>query len=338
MKTFDVRAWVVWLGSGALMAIYLRNPLYLVLLLLIARVVMMLWKSSENSVLQLPFWRMAILILLFSTIFNVLMAHFGETVLISLPENLYLIGGPLTLEAAVYGLINGLSLVVLLALFFTFNAVVPASQLTTLVPAALHELGLVLVIAITYIPETIRHFHRIRDAQAIRGHRLQGLRDWRPIMIPLLVGGLERAMNLAETMVARGYGGVSPISAPHRVRALAAAGLVCIFVGALRLGWQSVDGWFFLLVGGGFIVVAYRELSKSARRTHYRTIKWSWRDSIVVLSACIPLLLLSGVFPGMDRSALAYSPYPLFSVPPFELWVGASLLGLLAPGVLFIWS
>ena len=47
--------------------------------------------------------------------------------------------------------------------------------------------------AITYVPETARHFQRIREAQAIRGHRLRGLRDWRPIVIPLLVGGLERA-------------------------------------------------------------------------------------------------------------------------------------------------
>jgi energy-coupling factor transport system permease protein len=338
MKTFDVRAWVVWLGSGALLAIYLRNPIYLLLLLLIARVVMTLCKPSRKSVLPLPFWRLAILILLFSTIFNVLMAHFGETILISLPAHWILIGGPLTLEAAVYGLINGLSLVVLLALFFTFNAVVPTNQLTTLVPAALHELGLVLVIAITYIPETIRHFHRIRDAQAIRGHRLQGIRDWRPIMIPLLVGGLERAMNLAETMVARGYGGVSPVFAPTRVRALSAVGLACVLVGALRLGWQSIDGWYFLLFGGIVIVVAYRQLGKSAGRTRYRATRWSWRDSVIVLSACVPLLLLSGLFPGFDRSAIAYSPYPLISIPPFELWTGASLLGLLAPGVLFIWS
>ena len=67
--------------------------------------------------------------------------------------------------------------------------VVPTAELAGLTPTALYELGLVLLVAITYVPETARHFQRIREAQAIRGHRLRGLRDWRPIVIPLLVGG-----------------------------------------------------------------------------------------------------------------------------------------------------
>ena len=37
--------------------------------------------------------------------------------------------------------------------------------------------------------------YRIREAQAVRGHRVQGIRDWLPIVVPLLVSGLERAMG-----------------------------------------------------------------------------------------------------------------------------------------------
>ena len=99
------------------------------------------------AALRLPFWRLAGAILLFSTLFNLLTAHVGETELAVLPDGWWLIGGPLTLEAAVYGFITGLSLMTLLSLFLAFNAIVPTTELAGLTPAALYELGLVLLVA-----------------------------------------------------------------------------------------------------------------------------------------------------------------------------------------------
>ena len=73
-------------------------------------------------------------------------------------------------------------------------------------PRAFYDLGVVVLIALTYVPQTMQQWQRIREAQAIRGHRWRGVRDWQPLVIPLFIGGLERAMALAEAMVARGYG------------------------------------------------------------------------------------------------------------------------------------
>ena len=39
MRTFDARAWVVWLLVGGVLVLTARNPLYLWLLLLISRLV-----------------------------------------------------------------------------------------------------------------------------------------------------------------------------------------------------------------------------------------------------------------------------------------------------------
>ncbi len=333
MIAFDARAWLAWLFAGGLTAMMTSNPLYLVLLLLISRVVETACAPIEARGWHLPFWRISLMILAFSTLFNLLMAHVGQTVIYSLPDSWPLIGGPLTLEAAVYGFLNGLRLVVLLSFFLAFNTIVPVNELASLTPRALHDLGLVMLIAITYVPETMRQFQRIRDAQAIRGHQIDGLRAWRPVVIPLLIAGLERALNLSETMVARGYGSTNRAAMPARTRMLMLAGLVLALGGALRLTWGAVDGWLIMAAGALAVALAYRDLSRHVTHTRYRPRPWRMVDSFVAMSAFAalhPLLPL----PGIGRTSLAYTPYPQLTPPPFNFWVGLGLLGLVVPAVL----
>lgn len=335
MITFDARAWLIWLAAGALLAILTGNPLYLVLLLLISRIVAVACAPLETKGWRLPFWRISLMILVFSTLFNTLMAHVGQTVLFSLPAGWPLIGGPLTLEAAVYGFLSGLRLVVLLSFFLAFNTIVPVNELAGLTPRALHELGLVLLIAITYVPETMRQFQRIRDAQAIRGHKFEGLRAWRPIIIPLLIAGLERALNLSETMVARGYGSTASAAMPARARLLLLAGLVLTFTGALRLTWGGADGWLIIVTGALAVALAYRDLSRLVVQTRYRPRRWMPSDTLLVLGSLVALCPLLPL-PGIDRSPLAYSPYPELAPPPFNLWIGLGLCGLAVPAILAV--
>lgn len=333
MMTYDARAWLIWLVAGGLLSIVAANPLILVLLLLISRLVEYGCAPLESRGWRLPFWRISLAILAFSTLFNVLMAHVGRTILFTLPLGWPLIGGPITLEAAAYGFISGLHLVVLLSFFLAFNTIVPVSHLTGLTPSALHEMGLVMLIAITYVPETARQFRRIRDAQAIRGHRLNGLCAWQPVLIPLLISGLERAFNLSETMVARGYGSTTESRVPPRTRALLIGGLLLALAGALRLAWAGSDGWLLLVAGALAVGAAYYSLSRRVVRTHYRPRRWIWTDTLLVVGAIVSLLpLLSMSGPG--QSPLAYSPYPQLMPPPFNLWTGLCLFGLAVPAIL----
>lgn len=333
MITFDVRAWLVWLFAGGLLAIFAGNPLYLVLLLLISRLTQYACAPVDTRGWRLPFWRISLMILVFSTIFNMFTAHIGRTVLYSLPSSWLLIGGPLTLEAAIYGFISGLRLITLLSFFLAFNTIVPVSELAALAPRALHELGLVVLIAITYVPETSRQFQRIRDAQTIRGHRLKGLRAWRPIIIPLLISSLERALNLAETMVARGYGSTTQLAMPLRSRIFLMLGLVLTLGGALILAWGAADGWGVLVAGILSIGWAYYDLGRYVARTRYRPRHWSRDDTLLFIGAVLPFVSLLAI-PGLNRSMLAYFPYPQLAPPPFNQWVGASLFGLVIPAAL----
>lgn len=330
MRLYDARAWLAWLLAGGLLAITTGNPLYLILLLIISRLVQFACAPPASQGWRLPFWRIAAMILVFSTLFNFLTAHVGDTVIHTLPAGWLLIGGPLTLEAAVYGSINGLRLVTMLSFFMAFNTIVPASDLAGLTPRALHELGLVMLIAITYVPETIRQFRRIRDAQAIRGHQLSGVRAWRPVLIPLLIAGLERALNLAETMVARGYGSTEHVGMPRRVRVALLGGLLLILGGGLGLAWRGAAGWPLLIAGALIVLWAYRDLSRRVPRTRYRPRRWAAGDTIIIIGAFLSLLPLLP-WPGLALADLAYTAYPRLAAPPFALLAGLALLGLAAP-------
>lgn len=335
MRSIDARAWFIWLMAGGLLAILIGNPLYLLFLLLISRLVEYACAPAEPERWRLPFWRITLVILLFSSLFNMLTAHVGQTVLFSLPSAWPLVGGPITLEAAVYGFISGFRLVTLLSFFLAFNMIVPVSELAGITPRALHELGLVMLIAITYVPETARQFNRIRDAQAIRGHQFNGLRAWRPVIVPLLISGMERALNLSETMVSRGYGSTTQIATPLRARLLLIMGLMLALGGTLRLAWAASEGWLILGVGIAAIFWAYRDLSRLVSRTRYRPRRRAANESYIVIGALVslvPLLPLPGFLPPF----LQYSPYPVLSMPPFSVWTGLALMGLIIPVVLYI--
>lgn len=327
----NARAWVFWIFAAAILAMVARNPLYTILLLLVSRIIVVA-DSSPGDELKIPLLRIAVAILLFSATYNALFVHVGETVLITLPD-WPLIGGPVTLEALVAGVANGLVLLTLLSIFLALNAIVPVGDLVRLTPSALQDLGVVVLIAITYVPETRRHLKRIQEAQAIRGHQLRGINDWRPLVVPLLVGGLERAMHLAETMVARGYGATTSMAPTTGERIGLTAGLVVVFSGWLVALWQGWPGW--ILLGAGLLLLAGVLWRRSYRapRTTYRPAVWGPKELLLLATASIALVVVIVPWPIVDQATLAYSPFPKLSVPDFDWIIGAALAALALPAL-----
>ena len=100
----------------------------------------------------------------------------------------------------------------MLASFMVLNMALPVRDLISLVPRAFFPVAVVTSIAVTYLPTTLRQFQQVREAQAVRGHQMRSLRDWLPLLMPLLVGGMEHAMQLAEAMTARGFASSGPVT------------------------------------------------------------------------------------------------------------------------------
>lgn len=337
MSRLHPGAWIAWLTAAIAALSLTRNPLYLSLLLVcIAIVSRTLRGQAQTPVLPLPLLRLAIVIVTLSALFNVTTAHFGQTVLFTLPASIPLLGGAYTLEALVFGMINGLVLVGFLAAFNVLYQALPTHALIRMIPRALFPVAVVISIAVSFVPATLEQFYQIRDAQRMRGHQVRSLRDWLPLFMPLLVGGLERAFQLAEAMTARGYGSLGVQSgrdAAQRLRLALVLGLVMLLTGLLALlFWrQQAAGWALVIAGGSLLLAVLGLQGRGVRRTLYRRQPWRSWDWLVTLASVITIAAY--LLPA-SRSVLAYTPYPRISLPDFDPWLAAATLALLTPAVL----
>jgi energy-coupling factor transporter transmembrane protein EcfT len=113
------------------------------------------------------------------------------------------IGGDVTIERLTSSLHEGLIIATVIALFGAANSVTSPHKLLRVLPTRIYQLAVTLTIATSVFPQLISSIHRIRSAQFLRSGKRPALTS---IAIPLLEESLGRAVNLAESMEARGYG------------------------------------------------------------------------------------------------------------------------------------
>lgn len=326
--------WLVWLAAALVVVSATRNPLYLILALLALMIVFSFFNhrtEGEQLVVVSPI-KFSLFIITVATLFNALTSHFGETVFFAIPGRAPLISGPITLEALIYGFINGLALSAMLTAFTIINLVLPVASLLRLVPRTFYPLAIVVSIAVTFLPSTRRQIDQIIEAQKIRGHRLGGLRDWLPLMMPLLVGGLERSFQLAETMTARGFTSAAE-ELDQRPRLQVFSGLLLVFAGWIVMLSSAPELAGFILLAGGLLLIgaAFWRLGRQMPRASFRKEAWGWRDYLIT-AVCVGLsLAFLKVLPAGGPSGLAYQPYPTAHIPAFETYTGFLILLLLTP-------
>jgi energy-coupling factor transport system permease protein len=338
---FHTWAWVIWLVAAALAAFTLNNPLYLSLILGAAWILYgALGRTTVVGGSWGSFMRIGLLFFAVAIPFSALSVHAGQIVLFRLPPGWPIVGGAITLEAAISGAVSGLSLLTILVVFAAFNAVVDHYQLLRATPAFLFQAGVVISIAITFVPQMVLSAKEIRQAQRIRGHRFRGVRDLLPLVMPLLANGLERAIQLAETMEARGFGNVVRPSTRRRA-VLSQLGTLGALLGLL-LGLFLVAfypkaktwGWGLAALSAAVMLSLLWLQGRQVRRSRYRRLRWHARDTAVVLgSAAVVAAVVAANL--VAPETLFYSPYPPSSLlPPFDPFVGAALLLLTLPALL----
>jgi energy-coupling factor transport system permease protein len=343
---FHTKAWVLWLVAMLLPCLLTRNPLYLILAVLVATLDFLALARSTPSGKQ---WglllRLSVGLAMFSVLFNLLFVSFGATRLLVLPAlrlNLggvaMQIGGAVTAESLVYGISQALSLIGILVAFATFNALADHYELLRSTPRFLYQSAIVLSIAVTFVPQMMVAQAEIREAQALRGHRFRGVRDLPPLFIALLAEGLERSITLAESMSARGFGsrvGGGGARTGLALQGIIAFGLFLLGCGVFALTYvaDKTYGALLLAVGTGMLAAVLWSIGQGVQRSRYRRGLWQSRDTLLAVAS----LLSAAVFLGLwlaYRSALGYYPYPRLSWPPFELPVAAAILLLAAPALL----
>lgn len=341
---FHPTAWLLWIGAAALPAMLTRNPLYLILIGVTVGMVYagLPGRRSPLAASWLGLVKLGAFLTLFAVPMNALTVHSGRLVLFTLPATWPVIGGPITGEAVLFGLSTSISLTVILLIFATLNVALDQSTLLRLAPPFLVEAGVIVAIAVGFIPQMVRSFHDIREAQTLRGHRFDGsrldsLRQLAPLFVALLTTGLERSITLAESMESRGFGGNrmqlstrSKIGGQVAVLTSMGGLAVGLFLAQYRPAWAPSAWTLVALSVVGLAVVLWRQ-GQDAQRSIYNRQIWRQRDSWLAATAVLVLgLTVLGRL--VQPDLFVYYPYPPTSPwPDFNLAVGAGLLLISAP-------
>lgn len=357
---FHTVAWMVWLAAALAPTVLTRNPWYLALLLAAAAGCRaFLGRGTVEDRTWGSFLRFGLVFAAVALLFNLLFGGAGRTVLARLPAwsweveiagrtaTLLRLGGPVTLEALVHGLLTAGALIGILLVLATFNSRVDPYELMRRMPRFLDRSATVASIAMAFVPQLMQAQKEVREAMALRGRPVRRLRDLPPLFLALLAEGLERSINLAASMEARGFGrrqqgagdGARGRAAQGRretaVRLALTAALVLLVVGAaLRADPErGLVGWGLVAAGGGLLAAALAAVGRGVKRSRYRRETWRRRDSLLT---ALSLLVLTtyGLAWSLRRSLLYYQPYPRAQWPSFEPWLAAATLALAAPAAL----
>lgn len=333
--TLNPVTWIVWVGAVLIALSATRNPVYLALALLWIAVVARTVDPTAAPPIPLSPLKFGLFVVPVSALFNGLTVHVGSTVFFRLPASWVLIGGPFTLESVVYGALNGLVLTGMFAVFGVLNCVLPVRSLVRLIPRAFYPVAVVISIAVTFVPTTLRQFEQIKEAQAVRGHKLRGPADWLPLMLPLLVGGLERALKLAEAMVARGFAAGRDQSQAAFIRAGLALALALVVGGwLLNLVWKQAWGLGLLAVGVILAAALVWAAGRKIPRTVYRPEGWSLPDGLILYCSVAAGAVFLFPLPGVARETIFYYPYPRLIPPGVDPLIAVATIGLLGPVLL----
>jgi energy-coupling factor transport system permease protein len=246
------------------------------------------------------------------------------------------IGGPVTVESVIEAAVQGLRLAVVLVCFGAANSLASPYRLLRCLPAILYEAGVAVTVSLAFAPEVVMAIGSVRDARRLRGRPTRGFAGIRGMAIPVLESALDRSLQLAASMDARGYGRRVPVTRTSRrmARGSTAAGLLLVVVGVYGLldqGSLPAGGIPFLAVGAVLVGTGLAVGGRRTDRTRYRPDVWGTPEWVVVGAGAVVLgSLMVASLAGVEGLTLVVYPLHLPSLP----WaVAAGILVGLVPAV-----
>jgi energy-coupling factor transport system permease protein len=296
--TLHPGAWWLWALGLAAVSGRTSNPLLLALVAVVAGYVVMRCRSNAPWASAYGmFLKLGLIVIAIRVLFHVLIGGVtGPTVLFTLPEvplpgwaQGIRLGGPVSAEGLAHAVYQGLQLAVLLGCVGAANALANPKRLLKTLPAALYEVSVAVVVALTVAPQLVVAARDVRRARQLRGDPVRGRRAIRTLLVPVLEDALDRSLTLAAAMDSRGYGRTAGL--PPRTRALTSAlvvaGLIGLCVGAYGLLDASAPGFVgapALAVGALLAVAGLRAGAVRVRRTKYRPDRWTPHAVLVAAS------------------------------------------------------
>jgi energy-coupling factor transport system permease protein len=344
-------AWWIWALGLAAAVSRTTNPIVLLLVLGVLGVVVANrrddapWARAFKYYLFLALTVVAIRVV-FRSVFGGDVDGPGMTVLFSLPH-LPLpswaagvqLGGPVTLEGTIGALYDGLRLGTLLCCLGAANALANPKRALRVLPGALYELGVAVVVSLSVAPQLVESVQRVRRARKLRGGATSGVHALRGIAIPVLEDALERSLRLAAAMDSRGYGRMAAVSPRARriTGALMITGMCGLCIGAYGLLDASAPGLSPIpaFTGGGVLCcLGLMVGGRQVRRSQYRPDPWRFPEWAVSLCGMVPAVVLMA---GLGVTTVSLNPstdplsWPALPLVPTVAVLVAALAAVAAP-------
>lgn len=337
-------AWWLWALGLAAAASRTLNPVPLLLILVVTGFVVAARRSDAPWARSYgAFLKLALLVIAIRIVFQALLSSGsqGPTVLFTLPElplpgdTGIKLGGVISLEAVLRAFYEGLQLATILVCIGAANSLGSARRLLRSVPGALYEVGVAVVIALTFAPQLVTDAARVRAAHRLRGQS-GGLRAMKRLFMPVLEGALERSVELAAAMDSRGYGRTTDAGrvARRTTGVLVFGGLagVCIGVYGLLSGTgRSWMGLPMLLVGSALGVAGIHFGGRRTGRTTYRPDPWALPEWLVAGSGIVAAV---SMFLNVQTDPASLVLSSVTAVPPVPVLAAVGALLALLPALL----
>lgn len=326
-------AWWLWALGMATAASRTVNPLLLVLVLAVVAVVVVNRRSDAPWARAFRYYLLlALAVIAVRVVFRSVFATGGvgsDHVLFTLPQvhtpHWYAgvqLGGPVTVEGTLGAVYDGLRLGTLLCCIGAANVLANPKRALRVLPGALYELGVAVVVALSFAPQLVESAQRVRKARRLRAGHGRGIRGLHSFVVPVLEDALERALRLAAGMDSRGYGrtGIATRRSRRLTAALLLVGMIGLCLGAYGLlaGSQARGLGLPGIVAGTVLCAAGIALGgRRVHRTAYRPDPWrapEWIVALAGIGCAVALFVSSSVDPtGVSPSVhpLAYPPLPL---------------------------
>ncbi len=339
-------AWWIWAVGLVIAVNRTTNPLLLILALAVLAFVVANRRTDAPWARAFKYYlRLAVFIIVLRIVFRSVFASGtepGDHILFTLPHiptpkwySGIQIGGPVSLEATLSAAVDGLRLGTMICCIGAANALANPKRALRVLPGALYELGMAVVVSITLAPQLIESVQRVARARRLRAGKRKGWGALRSIAIPVLADALDRSLLLAAAMDSRGYGRTGPATpGTRRVTAgLMLTGMVGLCAGCYGLlgGTGSRLLGFPAIAAGAALCCAGLALgSRRVKRTQYRPDPWLAPEWVVSGCGVMSAVLL---YVGTSYSAADLNPsfYPL-RFPPLPLLPVAAILIAAIPG------
>jgi energy-coupling factor transport system permease protein len=316
-------AWWLWALALATVASRTTNPLLLALVLAGTSYVVVRRRGDAPWARGFRYYLIiAVVVVAIRVIFRVFLGGAGGSHLLVTLPSVHLpsaagltLGGPVTAESVLAAAYDGLRLATMLVCLGAANALANPKRLLRLLPGALYEVGVAVVVALSVAPQLIESVLRVRRARLLRGGATKGRRAISGVLLPVLEDALDRSLMLAAAMDSRGYGRRAPSRPGVRARSgtLVIAGLIGICVGLYGLLGSDAASRRIGVVGFGcgavLAIIGMVVGGRAVQRTRYRPDPWSATEWAVAGSGFLAMIVFLGV--GIDPRELYPSLSPL---------------------------